>query len=242
MDSPRRRNENGRSTSVLITGRRKLRASVSEQSEMADWLSGIVPNELLRRVGASRRHARREDVEDAIQDVLLGIVQKLRTDRPPPAPLRPDAYLVRSVHNRLSSMRRADAHLDASAGEADAIENVAARDPSPEEVHESEERARWFGRLVRAFAGDPASPSDDALERAFGALQSVLAERLTHQQWILIRMRVIEGMRIVDCARALNVSVGTAHNWTHAALAICRTALEEAGVDAGSLWEADAIR
>jgi RNA polymerase sigma factor (sigma-70 family) len=204
---------------------------------MADWLSGIVPNELLRRVGATRRRAHREDVEDAIQDVLLGIVQKLGSDRPPPAPLRPDAYLIRSVQNRLSSMRRADAHSDAC--EPGTLEQLAAREPAPEEQRESEERALWFGRLVRAFAGDAARPSDDALERAFGALQSVLAERLTHQQWILIRMRVIEGMRIVDCARALNVSVGTAHNWTHAALAICRAALEEAGIDAGPLWEAD---
>jgi len=206
---------------------------------MADWLSGIVPNDLLRRVGATRRRANREDLEDAIQDVLLGIVQKLRTDRPPPAPLRPDAYLIRSVQNRLSSMQRAEAHRDPRGSEPETLEQLAAREPSPDEQRESEERARWFGRLVRAFAGDAARPSDDALGRAFGALQSVLAQRLTHQQWILIRMRVIEGMRIVDCARALNVSVGTAHNWTHAALAICRAALEEAGIDAGPLWDPD---
>jgi hypothetical protein len=48
-------------------------------------------------------------------------------------------------------------------------------------------------------------------------------------------------MRIVDCARALNVSVGTAHNWTRSALAICRVALEEAGVDAGPLCYGSAI-
>jgi RNA polymerase sigma factor (sigma-70 family) len=209
---------------------------------MADWLSGIVPNELLRRVGATRRRANREDVEDAIQDVLLGIVQKLRTDRPPAAPLVPDAYLIRSVQNRLNSMRRAEAHRDARGGEPGALEQLAARDPTPDEERESEERARWFGRLVRAFAGEAARASDDALDRAFGALQCALAERLTHQQWILIRMRVIEGMRIVDCARALNVSVGTAHNWTHAALDICRAALEEAGIDAGPLLDADALR
>ena len=75
--------------------------------EMKDWLSGIVPSELLRRVGSKRR-ARQEDVEDAIQDVLLGILQKLRSDSPPPAPLRPDAYLVQAVHNRLTSMQRSD--------------------------------------------------------------------------------------------------------------------------------------
>ena len=205
---------------------------------MADWLSGIVPSELKRRVGATRRHARAEDVEDAIQDVLLGILQKLRTDKPPPAPLRPEAYLVRSVQNRLSSMQRS--HLrNVQDGDQDALDQLVAREPSPEAIRESEERTRWFARLVRAFAGDAKGLPDDALERAFRALQATLAQRLTDQQWILIRMRVLEGMRIVDCARALNVSVGTAHNWTRAALAICRVALEEAGVDPGPLWDAD---
>jgi len=34
--------------------------------------------------------------------------------------------------------------------------------------------------------------------------------------------------------------VGTAHNWTHSALAVCRVVLEEAGIDAGPLWYEDA--
>lgn len=204
---------------------------------MADWLSGIVPSELLRRVGAKRRHARPEDVEDAIQDVLLGILQKLRTDRPPPAPLQPDAYLVRSVHNRLTSMQRAAHHRNASGDDVGAaVEDLPGRDPAPDELTEAEERTQWFARLVRAFASDAGAPSDDSLDRAFRALQTTLAQRLSDQQWILIRMRVLEGMRIVDCARVLNVSVGTAHNWTHSALAICRVVLEEAGIDAGPLW------
>jgi RNA polymerase sigma factor (sigma-70 family) len=208
---------------------------------MADWLSGIVPSELLRRVGAKRRRARPEDVEDAIQDVLLGIVQKLRTDKPPAAPLRPDAYLVRSVHNRLTSMQRADRHRSVPTDEpVPAPEQLAAPDRSPEEIREAEERTQWFARLVRAFNHDAHAPSDDSLERAFRALQAALAARLSDQQWILIRMRVLEGMRIVDCARALNVSVGTAHNWTHSALAVCRVVLEEAGIDAGPLWYEDA--
>jgi len=54
---------------------------------MPDWLSGIVPSELRRRVAARRRRARAEDVEDAVQDVLMGLVQKLRNDRAPAAPL-----------------------------------------------------------------------------------------------------------------------------------------------------------
>src|SRR5262245_22559103 len=128
---------------------------------MADWLSGIVPSELLRRVGAKRRHARPEDVEDAIQDVLLGIVQKLRADKPPPAPLRPDAYLVRSVHNRLTSMQRAERHRSSPVDEpVPAPEQLPSRDPSPEEMREAEERTRWFARLVRAFSrGADAPPS-----------------------------------------------------------------------------------
>ena len=113
-------------------------------------------------------------------------------------------------------------------------------DPSPAEIREAEERTQWFARLVRAFNHDAPVPSDDSLERAFRALQAALAARLSDQQWILIRMRVLEGMRIVDCARALNVSVGTAHNWTHSALAVCRVVLEEAGIDAGPLWYEDA--
>jgi RNA polymerase sigma factor (sigma-70 family) len=208
---------------------------------MADWLSGIVPAELLRRVGTKRR-APREDVEDAIQDVLLGIVQKLRTDRPPAAPLRPDAYLLRSVHNRLTSMQRADRTRSAD-DEGTPLDQIAAPTLSPEELHEAEERTQWFARLVRALARDP-GVDDGALDRAFRALQCALAERLSDQQWILIRMRVLEGMRIVDCAHALNVSVGTAHNWTRSALAICRVALEEAGVDAGPLchWSMESGR
>ena len=198
-----------------------------------------MPSELLRRVGATRRRARREDVEDAIQDVLLGIVQKLRTDQPPPAPLRAEPYLVRSVQNRLNSMQRTHSFRSVQDGDQDALEQLVAPEPSPEASRESEERTRCFARLVRAFAGETERLPDDTLERAFRALQGALAERLTSQQWILIRMRVLEGMRIVDCARALNVSVGTAHNWTRAALAICRVALEEAGVDSGPLWDAD---
>jgi RNA polymerase sigma factor (sigma-70 family) len=207
---------------------------------MVDWLSGIVPSDLLRRVGATRRRAHREDVEDAIQDVLLGIVQKLRADTPPPAPLRPEAYLVRAVHNRLNSMQRAHPLRGASDGDQDTLEQLAAREPTPEETCESDERTRWFATLVRAFVGgDTERLPDAALDRAFRALQCTLAQRLTDQQWILIRMRVLEGMRIVDCARALGLSVGTAHNWTRAALAICRVALEEAGIESGPLWDAD---
>jgi len=208
---------------------------------MADWLSGIVPSELRRRVAAKRRGVRPEDVEDAIQDVLLGILQKLRADKPPAAPLHPDAYLVRSVTNRLTSMQRADRHRSVPNDEpVTAPEDLASRDPSPQELHEAAERTQWFARLVRAFNRGGAAPSDDSLERAFRALQAALAQRLSDQQWILIRMRVLEGMRIVDCARALNVSVGTAHNWTHSALGICRVVLEEAGIDAGPLWYDDA--
>jgi RNA polymerase sigma factor (sigma-70 family) len=207
---------------------------------MTDWLSGIGPSELLRRVGARRRNARREDVEDAIQDVLLAIVQKLRTDRAPAAPLRPDAYLVRAVHNRLTSMQRSRwRHGSEDAGPQGLVERVASPEPTPDEIHESEERQRCFEQLVRAFERDGAHADPAPLERAFGALQATLAEQLTDQQWILVRMRVLEGMRIVDCARALKVSVGTAHNWTRAALAICRVALEEAGVDAGPLLADD---
>jgi DNA-directed RNA polymerase specialized sigma24 family protein len=207
---------------------------------MSDWLSGIGPSELLRRIVARRRNAPREDVEDAIQDVLLAIVQKLRTDRAPVAPLRPDAYLVRAVHNRLTSMQRGRRRQAAGdVGSQDLTERLASPELSPDEVHESEERQRCFAQLVRAFERTGADLDPLPLERAFGALQATLAERLTDQQWILIRMRVLEGMRIVDCARALNVSVGTAHNWTRAALAICRVALEEAGVDAGPLLAED---
>jgi RNA polymerase sigma factor (sigma-70 family) len=208
---------------------------------MADWLSGIVPGELLRRIGTKRR-APREDVEDAIQDVLLGIVQKLRTDRPPPAPLRPDAYLLRSVHNRLTSMQRADRTRFASDADAAPVEELATPDLAPDELHEAEERTRWFARLVRALAPESGATDDGSLERAFRVLQGALIERLSDQQWILIRMRVLEGMRIADCARALNVSIGTAHNWTRSALAICRVALEEAGVDAGPLCYGSADR
>jgi DNA-directed RNA polymerase specialized sigma24 family protein len=138
------------------------------------------------------------------------------------------------VHNRLTSMQRADRTRSAGDDGA-ALEQIAAPALSPDELHEAEERTQWFARLVRALASDPGSADDGALERAFRALQCALVERLSDQQWILIRMRVLEGMRIVDCARALNVSVGTAHNWTRSALAICRVALEEAGVDAGPL-------
>jgi RNA polymerase sigma factor (sigma-70 family) len=212
-----------------------------DSSAMADWLSGIVPSELLRRVGAKRRQAHPEDVEDALQDVLLGIVQKLRADKAPPAPLQPDAYLVRAIHNRLNSMHRAERPRVSLSDTPTAADDVAlAQESTPETLHEALERTQWFVRLVRAFTGGAALP-EDALERAFHALQAALAERLSDQQWILIRMRVLEGMRIVDCARALNVSVGTAHNWTRSALAICRVALEEAGVDAGPLvYGADA--
>jgi RNA polymerase sigma factor (sigma-70 family) len=205
---------------------------------MTDWLSGIVPSELLRRVGSKRR-ARQEDVEDAIQDVLLGILQKLRSDSPPPAPLRPDAYLVQAVHNRLTSMQRSDWRQVAASDDGTMLEETPHPQLEPAEIHEALERNACFARLVRAFGGGGSAP-DASLERAFGALQATLAARLTDRQWILIRMRVLEGMRIVDCARALNVSVGTAHNWTHAALEICRAALEEAGIDAGPLADAAA--
>ena len=120
-------------------------------------------------------------------------------------------------------MQRADRTRSLPDTDAVPLDQLATSELSPDELHEATERTQWFARLVRALAPDSGAADDGSVERAFRALQCALVERLSDQQWILIRMRVLEGMRIADCARALNVSIGTAHNWTRSALAICRT-------------------
>lgn len=206
---------------------------------MSDWLSGIRARDLLRRIGGTRRDATNEDVEDAIQDVFLNVLEKLQSARPPVEPLNRNAYLTRAVHNRLNSLRRSrrevpmDPEIERKASEPGPASVV---NLSPAAIHEASERTELFTALTRALMGDRAAHDEQQLTATFAALQEALREQLTDRHWILIRMRVLQGIGVVECARILQISVGTAHNWTHKALDICRQTLERFDIEPGELW------
>lgn len=201
---------------------------------MADWFNGVRPGELVRRLRAQRSNSTLQDLEDAVQDVYLHALETARRTDPPATPHNPEAYLARSVHNRLNSMQRArrrevgapspeqiDMRPDALAGDA------------PHEIHEARERAQAFAALVGTIAQGP--DTDTRALPAFAELQRRLADELNERHWLLLRLRILQGVGVVPCSRLLGISVGSVHNWTRRALAIVRACLREAGIEPGDL-------
>ena len=201
---------------------------------MKDWFSGVRPADLIQRMRAKRSNSPTEDLEDAVQDVYLKALEKARSHDPPPAPVNPDAYLMRSVHNRLNSMQRSR-WREVHGADAGVFESADGGEPTPAEVHEARERAELFGLLAEALRERPTETRDARVAAVFARLQQRLAEALTPRHWILIRMRVLDGAGFAECADQLGVSIGTAHSHVNKALGIVREALEAYGVEAGTL-------
>ncbi len=210
---------------------------------MGDWFSGIRPQELVRKLRARRTNTSVQDIEDAVQDVLLKIHRKLQSDSPPPKPNNPDAYLATSVEHQLHSIYRKNKRDVLGITDEEFEQQLNAQNPSllndPAEVLEARERADIFRLLVslveREATRDDASPPRDGA--AFAALQSELRATLTNKQWALLRMRVLHQTKFEDCARALGVSVGAAYNWINKIQDTVRACLLTHGIEPGALDE-----
>ncbi|MFK7885449.1 MAG: RNA polymerase sigma factor [Gammaproteobacteria bacterium] len=206
---------------------------------MTDWLRGIQPRELVARLRARRANTSAQDIEDALQDVLLNIQRKLQSEAPPPMPDHPDAFIIKSVINRLNSMYRARRRLVSDVSDESLHRQLHQNDlgdtHQPEQKIEARERAQLFAHLVALIDATGEPRADDAMSAVFFALQCRLKEELTDQQWILLRMRALHGRGYQDCADALGISLGSAHNWTRRTLTIVRECLEQFGTAAGAL-------
>ncbi|MEO1575280.1 MAG: hypothetical protein AAFU65_10015, partial [Pseudomonadota bacterium] len=194
------------------------------------------PRELSARVRSLRSNSRPEDIDDAMQDVLLRIHTKLQSDSPPAAPNHPDAFVLKSVLNQLNSMYRSRKRevLGAPDHVVDGHAQLLGEDQklSPEHVAEARERAALFQQLVRQIQNE--GEIDDT-DTCFATLQARLHAELSSREWILLRLRVLRGMGLKECAQRLNISTTSAHNWTRKAERITRECLREFGIDAGDM-------
>lgn len=206
---------------------------------MRHWFGTARPRELVRRLRGRRDNSTLEDLEDAVQDVYLRALERSRRGEPPVAPRNAEAYLTRSVHNRLNSVQRARwrevrGHSDAQLENAQAYSETGLSS-QPNDIHEAQERAALFAQLVAHIAQSGAPVDDERTAQVFARIQQRLAQELTDRHWVLLRMRVLQGVGVVQCAALLGISVGSVHNWTHRALAIVGECLRDFGVEPGEL-------
>lgn len=206
---------------------------------MTDWLRAIRPRELAARLRARRSNTSTQDIEDALQDVLLNIQRKLQSDTPPPVPHHPDAFIIKSVINRLNSMYRSRRRVVTGIKDEVLHQHIDQSDLSdtrqPDQLLEAAERARLFAHLVAHIDDSLPAPGDNDMSEVFFALQCRLREELTDQQWILLKMRALHGCGYQECADALGISLGSAHNWMQRAATIVRECLQHFGTDGGTL-------
>lgn len=210
---------------------------------MGDWFSGIRPHELIRKLRARRSNTSVQDIEDAVQEVLLKIHRKLQSDTPPPKPNNPDAYLATSVEHQLHSIYRKNKRDVAGITDEQIEQQLSVQNPTllndPADLLEARERADIFALLValveREATRDNASAVRDG--EAFAALQNELRTTLTNKQWALLRMRVLHQTKFADCAQALGISIGAAYNWINKIQDTVRACLLAHGIEPGALDE-----
>ncbi len=131
--------------------------------------------------------------------------------------------MYQAVSNRLNDLhevarRHAPLDEDALAEQADE------QGERPDTSLDTAERAALFHALIRLIRGD-AGAEEHPAGVAFVAVQTELRQRLSDRHWIVLRLRGLEGMGFQEIARALGVSVGSAHGWYRDALDICAAAL-----------------
>ncbi len=197
--------------------------STSADAVPPPWLTGKFRSRLIAFVSRARPRTPATDIEDALQDVLLRIHRKLSTDAPPDSPRNWDRYMYQAVTNRLNDLHevaRRHAPLD-----EDALAERAG-DPGerPDVSVDTAERAALFHALIRLIRGD-AGAEEHPAGLAFAAVQKELRARLTDRHWIVLRMHGLDGIGFQEIARALGVSVGSAHGWYRGALDICGAVL-----------------
>lgn len=203
---------------------------------MADWFERLRPRELSAKVRSLRLDSRQEDIDDALQDVLLRIHTKLKSDSPPAAPHHPDTYVLRSVLNQLNSMYRSR-HREVLGAPDHVIDQHARalgedQRLSPEHLAEAQERAALFRRLVQQIQHDGDIGDTDT---CFATLQARLRTELSSREWIMLRLRALHGMGLKECAQRLNISTTSAFNWSKKSERIVRECLREFGIDGGDL-------
>jgi len=206
---------------------------------MADWFSGIKPHELVARLRARRSNTTVQDIEDAVQDVMLNVHRKLRSDAPPPQPEHPTAYLVRATENRLNSIyrsrRREAPEVNDEQIERHLNENNVTSINRPDQVYEARERAQLFGALVELIRRQADDAGDQRENEAFAGLQARLREELSDRHWILLKMRALNQIGFQQCSDTMGISLGSVYNWNKRALDIVRDCLLELGIEPGAL-------
>lgn len=194
------------------------------------WFTGAFRSRLIAFVRRARPNTPSADIEDALHDVVLRIHEKLVTSAPPAAPCDWERYMYKAVSHRLndfSHLARRHTTLD----EQQWTEQAAQDADQPEVSAESAERAALFHALIRTIRGGGTSNANDSLERAFAAVQRELGARLQDRHWIVLRMRGLEGLGFQSIAKAMGVSLGSAHGWYREALELCAAVLRRHGVE-----------
>lgn len=198
-------------------------------SAQLPWFTQQFRAHLIAFVRRARPDTPGGEIEDAVHDVLLRIYEKTRSSSPPATPGEWSRYMFRAVSNRLNDLRRVS-RRHAPFDETGFAEQPGSVADQPDVSADTVERAALFQCIVELIRSE-AAPTGEHPAQVFVDIQRELRNQLKDRQWIVLRLRGLEGLGFQEIATALNASLGSVHGWYRDALEVCAAVLRRHGAD-----------